>query len=167
MEPKSIKEMAPLTKPLILFKKLREDAIIPQYQTEHSCGVDLHVCTDDKQITDKSTNVILNPGEMYLFKTGLAIEVVEQNCAPFIFSRSGLGAKHGIVVAQGVGVIDPDYRGEICIPLRNIGQDWVKISYGDRVAQMVLMAFTQGNIVTTNELSDTQRGGGGFGHTGK
>ena len=154
-------------KPGLLFQKLNPDAIIPEYQTQHSCGVDLHVCTDTNLIKTKNDFVILNPGDMYMFKTGLAVEVLAHNAAPFIFSRSGLGAKKGIVVAQGVGVIDPDYRGELGIPLRNIGKDWVKISYGDRVAQLVLMAFTQAIINEVSDLSETQRGGGGFGSTGQ
>jgi dUTP pyrophosphatase len=86
--------------------------------------------------------------------------------AGFVFSRSGLGARQGLTVSQGVGVIDPDYRGEIIVSLLNTSGERRRIRRGERIAQLVLLPVFQAALVRAQELSDTSRGGGGFGHTG-
>ena len=98
--------------------------------------------------------------------TGLGAEI-PQGMAGMVFSRSGLGTKSGMVVAQGVGVIDSDYRGEIKVPLRNMGKKAYEIQPGERVAQLVLLPVCLPPVEEAQALSATQRGEGGFGSTGK
>ena len=130
-----------------------------RYATELSVGLDL-VAAIDKEI-------LIDPGENVLIGTGIAIEILSKDIAGFVFSRSGLGIKEGLVVTQGVGVIDPDYRGEIKISLLNISQSVKKIYPGDRIAQLIFMPAYQAKLIETSHLSPTKRGKGGFGHTGK
>ena len=141
----------------------------PQPATEFSVGVDLRACFDDSN----QTEITILPGERAKIGSGIAIEPLakhEQNQPPvagFVYSRSGLGAKHGLVVAQGVGVIDPDYRGEIIIWLLNTSQNPFTIQQGERIAQLVFLNYFQPAFNIVTELGATQRGAGGFGHTGK
>lgn len=131
-----------------------------RYATPYSAGIDLRACIDQAQI-------ILEPGDRYAFPTGIAIEITQPGIAGFVFSRSGLGTKEGLVVSQGVGVIDPDYRGEIIVSLLNTSPELRVVSRGQRIAQLVFMPVYTANIVPVNNLTPTQRGAGGFGHTGK
>jgi dUTP pyrophosphatase len=131
----------------------------PEYSTEDSAGFDLRACMDEETI-------VLAPGERYPFPSGLAVEVCEPGVAGFVYSRSGLGTKKGLTVSQGVGVIDPDYRGEIIVSLLNTSKETRTIERGERIAQLVFMPVLRANLTPVDELSDTQRGGGGFGHTG-
>ncbi|WP_461833926.1 dUTP diphosphatase [Desulfothermus sp.] len=130
-----------------------------RYATELSVGLDL-VAAIDKEI-------LIEPGKNVLIGTGIAIEILSKDIAGFVFSRSGLGIKEGLVVTQGVGVIDPDYRGEIKVSLLNISQSVKKIYPGDRIAQLIFMPAYQARLIETSHLSPTKRGKGGFGHTGK
>ena len=98
---------------------------------------------------------------------GLAIEIVEPGVAGFVFSRSGLGARDGLTVAQGVGVIDPDYRGEIVVWLLNTSDAPRTVRRGERVAQLLFLPFHAARLVPSDSLGDTTRGAGGFGHTGQ
>lgn len=99
--------------------------------------------------------------------TGIALEICQENTAAFLYSRSGLGAKTGLAVAQGVGVIDPDYRGEIIAYMLNTSQNSVTVEQGDRIAQLVFQPYFPISLEEAEELSPTERGCGGYGHTGK
>ena len=130
----------------------------PRPATTGSAGMDLRACID--------APATLMPGERRAMPAGVAMELTEPGLAGFVFSRSGLGAKDGLVVAQGVGVIDPDYRGEIVVFLLNTSQESRTVSPGDRIAQLVVMPVRLPEIVVVDALNETSRGGGGFGHTG-
>lgn len=107
------------------------------------------------------------PGGRAPIPTGLAIEPLLPGVAGFVYSRSGLGAVRGLTVAQGVGLIDPDYRGEIMVYLLNTGAEPGLVQRGDRIAQLVFQPFYQPNFIEAASLGETGRGAGGFGHTGK
>ncbi len=130
------------------------------YATGHSAGLDLRACFDGEYVE-------IGPGEKHAFPTGVAMEVLEPSVAGYVFSRSGLGTKDGLTVSQGVGVIDPDYRGEIKVSLLNTSDQVRRIRRGQRIAQLVFMPIFQADIIKTDELGDTDRGAGGFGSTGK
>ncbi|EPR42404.1 deoxyuridine 5'-triphosphate nucleotidohydrolase Dut [Desulfovibrio sp. X2] len=131
-----------------------------EYSTEHSAGLDLRACLDEDSIT-------VPAGGRAFVGAGVAIEISEPGWAGFVFSRSGLGAKDGLTVAQGVGVIDPDYRGEIKVCLLNTSGEPRVVTRGQRIAQLVFMPFRRAGVVACDDLSSTARGTGGFGHTGK
>ncbi len=143
----------------VKIKKLNENAIIPTYGSEFSAGADLYALTEGKQI-------IIKPSETILVKTGIAIEIPE-GYAGLIYARSGLASKRGLAPANKVGVIDSDYRGEIMVALHNHSSEIQSIEEGERIAQLVVTPFLKVNFELTNELSDTERGSGGFGSTGK
>lgn len=129
------------------------------YATAHSAGLDLRACIEAEQLT-------IGPGERAKVGAGLAMEIETPGVAGFVFSRSGLGAKKGLTVAQGVGLIDPDYRGELIVWLLNTSQEALTIERGERIAQLVLLPYYRARITPVAELSETARGAGGFGHTG-
>ncbi len=139
-------------------KKLRENAIIPKRATSGSAGLDLSAC-----ITEK---VDIHPGEILKIPTGIAIQIFDNNYAAMIFARSGLGIKHGISLANGVGVIDSDYRGEICVGLINLSSETFTIEPNQRIAQMILMPVSTCNVIEVEEIDETNRGTNGFGSTG-
>ncbi len=130
------------------------------YSTSGSVGLDLRACMDVNMVT-------LAPGRRMAIPAGMAIEILSPGVAGFIFSRSGLGTKEGLVVSQGVGVIDPDYRGEVIVSLRNTSNTERKINKGQRIAQLIFMPAFQAQVFAVGMLSETCRGQGGFGHTGK
>ncbi|MFV0348294.1 MAG: dUTP diphosphatase [Halodesulfovibrio sp.] len=129
------------------------------YATPWSAGLDLRACFDEETIT-------IPPGGRHAIPVGVAIEPAVLNVAGFVYSRSGLGTKRGLTVSQGVGVIDPDYRGEIIVSLLNTSGEERTVTRGERIAQLVFQPFYQADITVAEELGDTQRGAGGFGHTG-
>lgn len=129
------------------------------YGTPHSAGLDLRACFDQDEVG-------IEPGGRLAIGTGLRIEIGEPGWAGFVFSRSGLGTKQGLTVSQGVGVIDPDYRGEIIVSLLNTSEERRVVARGQRIAQLVFLPVRQARILAVDELSDTDRGAGGFGHTG-
>lgn len=140
----------------VKFKKLRDNAKVPQYMTEGAAGMDLY-CLN---------GYTLYPGKVAPFETGLAIEVppgFEAQVRP----RSSLACKSGVTVANSPGTIDSDYRGEIVVFLKNTSDDQVTIFGGDRIAQLVIAPIVQAEIEVVEELSGTARGTGGFGHTGR
>ena len=128
--------------------------------TSHSVGTDLRACfaEDVREIL---------PGERLPVPSGLRVQPLLPGIAGFLYSRSGLGARDGLVVAQGVGVIDPDYTGEIIIMLLNTSTESRRIRRGERVAQLCIAPVWQAGFAAAEELSDTDRGIGGFGSTGK
>ena len=140
-------------------RRLREGAKIPRRATEGAAGMDLYACID--------ADITLAPQQLAVVPTGIAIELPDNGCAAFLYARSGPGVKHGICLANGVGVIDSDYRGEVCVGLCNVSDKPYVIAPGERVAQMVIAPVLTPEVEEVGELSDTQRGSGGFGSTGR
>ncbi len=130
------------------------------YATEGAAGLDLRACIEGESLT-------IAPGDRAAVPSGLAVEPLLPGVAGFVYARSGLGAAKGLTVAQGVGLIDPDYRGEITVYLLNTSPAPLTIQRGERVAQLVFQPFARLEPVAVDELSATGRGAGGFGHTGK
>jgi len=130
---------------------------LPEYETKGSAGVDLQAFIDE--------TIVLKPMDRKLVPTGLFIELPEGYEAQ-VRARSGLAIKHGISLVNGIGTIDSDYRGEIKVILINLGNEDFTITSGDRIAQMVFIKHEQAEFELTEELQDTERGAGGFGHTG-
>ena len=142
----------------IKIKKLRDNAILPQYQTKHSAGMDLHAAIDEP--------IILKPGDRAIIPTGISIALPE-GYESHIRSRSGLAAKHGIGLVNGMGTIDADYRGEYGAILINHSQEDFTVNPGDRVAQLVINKYEKVDWDLVTELDKTERGAGGYGSTGK
>ena len=140
-------------------KKVRENAMMISRATEGSAGMDLHACIDEA--------VTINPGEIKVVPTGLAIALESAQYVAYIYARSGLAIKHGITLANCVGVIDSDYRGEVCVGLTNISKVPYTIEPQERIAQLVIAPVCTCDAVEVDELDDTVRGAGGFGSTGK
>lgn len=140
-------------------KKLRDKAKLPTRGTAGSAGMDLYACIDE--------SITLNPGDLKLIPTGIAIALPDASCAAYLYARSGLGVKHGICLSNGVGVIDSDYRGEICVGLCNVSDEPYTVSPDERIAQMVISPVIIPDITEADVLDDTARGAGGFGSTGK
>ena len=137
--------------------KIKTETDIPNYETSGSAGMDVRAHVESP--------VTIKPGKWALVPTGLYIELPVGYEAQ-IRARSGLSVKKGITLINGIGTIDSDYRGEIKIGLLNLGEEEFVVSNGDRIAQMVVMKYERAELVITQELSDTDRGDGGFGHTG-
>lgn len=144
---------------VLKIKKLKENARIPKTATNGSAGMDLYACIDSA--------VTLAPGQLKIIPTGIAVELPDNGCAAFLYARSGLGVKHGICLSNGVGVIDSDYRGEICVGLCNVSDKPYVIEPFERVAQMVIAPVLVPQVEEVQKLSGTERGEGGFGSTGK
>jgi dUTP pyrophosphatase len=142
----------------IKVKKLRKEAILPTYGSQEAAGADLYACL--------SANVTLAPGQTAFIPTGLAMEL-PKNCAGLIYARSGLACKRGLAPANKVGVIDSDYRGEFIVALHNHGKTSQTIAHGERIAQLLITPVFTPGFTEVSELSDTSRGTGGFGSTGK
>ena len=141
----------------VKYRKLREEAVCPTYGTEFSAGADLRVITDG--------DVVVNPGETVLFHTGLSFEIPE-GYVGLIFARSGTATKRCLAPANKVGVIDSDYRGEVLVGLHNHGKEPSVVSNGERVAQIMFVKYMPANFVESEELTETERGAGGYGSTG-
>ena len=137
-------------------KKLRENAVLPTYGSDYAAGADLYACNA----------VTVEPGATEFVQTGLALEV-PAGYAGLVYARSGLACKKGLAPANKVGVIDADYRGEIMVALYNHSSQAVEIEPGERVAQLVITPYLTAVFEETEELSDTVRGEGGFGSTGR
>lgn len=142
----------------IKIKKLNPNAKVPKRATSGSAGMDLYACIDEP--------ITIAPGQLAVVPTGIAIALPDNSCAAFLYARSGLGVKHGICLSNGVGVIDSDYRGEICAGICNVSDKPYTIEPDERVCQMVIAPVLTPGIVEVSELDDTQRGKGGFGSTG-
>ena len=144
---------------VLKIKKLRDDAKIPFRATDGSAGMDLYACIDEA--------VEIMPHEIKVIPTGIAIELESADYVAYIYARSGLAIKNGIAPANCVGVIDSDYRGEICVGLLNQTEKVFTVNPEERIAQMVISPVILPTIEIVDELSNTQRGAGGFGSTGK
>jgi dUTP pyrophosphatase len=132
---------------------------LPHYATPGSAGLDLRACLDSA--------VILNPGETQLIPTGMAIHLADPGYAAMLLPRSGLGHKHGVVLGNLVGLIDSDYQGQLMVSVWNRGQATFTIQPFERIAQMVIVPVVQATFNLVEEFSDSHRGEGGFGSTGK
>lgn len=139
-------------------QRLREGARLPYYATEGAAGLDLVAALDEP--------VTLQPGERRAVPTGIAIALPSREWVALVFARSGLAARHGLALANGVGVIDSDYRGEILCAMVNLGQEPVTIRPGDRIAQLVCVPVATVRLEPVDALDPTARGAGGFGSTG-
>ena len=138
-------------------KFLDPGAKLPTYGSGCSAGADLYACLNE--------TVSIAPGQAFLIHTGIALEIPE-GCAGLIFARSGLAAKKGLAPSNKVGVIDPDYRGEIMVSLFNHSKEIQTVEPGERIAQLVITPYITADWNVVDELEDTQRGEGGFGSTG-
>lgn len=147
-----------MSKISVKIKRLCDNAEIPFYATPGSAGLDLKAAIEEPLLLEK--------GKIYFVPTGIAISVPSADYGAFIFARSGLACKHGITLANSVGVIDSDYRGEIKCALINLGTEDFEIAPGDRIAQMVFMPVAQAELEEVDDLDATERGAGGFGSTG-
>lgn len=144
---------------ILKVKKVRENAKLPTRATPGSAGLDLYACIDEP--------ITLNKGDKALIPTGIAIGLDDPHFAAFIHSRSGLAIKHGIGLLNSVGVIDSDYRGEVCVGVIKQTEELYTIQPFERIAQMVIKPVELPEIVEVEELDKTDRGAGGFGSTGK
>ena len=142
----------------IRVKKLREKANLPTYGSQWAAGADLYACLE--------APVTIEPHQTVMVPTGLALEV-PVGCAGLIYARSSMGAKRGLAPANKVGVIDSDYRGEVMVALHNHGTVAQNVEHGERVAQLLITPVLTPAYEEASELSDTVRGVGGFGSTGK
>ena len=143
---------------VLKIKRLEHNRILPDYKTEGAAGMDLCAAIAEP--------VELKPLERKLIPTGIKIEL-EHGYEAQIRPRSGLSIKHGITLINSVGTIDEDYRGEVCIAIVNISNESYTIQPDERIAQMVITKVEQAKLEVVTELSDTERGTGGFGSTGK
>ena len=139
-------------------KRMRENARLPYRASAGAAAYDLCACLSEP--------VTVPVGEYRSLPTGIAIELPSEQYVALIFSRSGHGAKHGVSLVNSVGVIDSDYRGEICVGLINHGTEPLTVCDGDRIAQMMITRCFLPELIEADELSDTTRGAGGFGSTG-
>ena len=146
---------------ILFFREARELYASLAPATASSAGFDL------RADLPADSPLLIAPGERAPVPSGLAVEPLRAGVAGFVYSRSGLGAVKGLTVAQGVGLIDPDYRGEIQIFLLNTSRESHTVRRGDRVAQLVFQPFFQPAFSVAEALGETERGAGGFGHTGK
>ena len=142
-----------------LSPKIGREIPAPFYASAGAAAMDLHACVDEA--------VTIPAGKRAVIPTGTAIGLPSADYVALIFSRSGLGIKHGVAPANCVGVIDSDYRGEILVGLQNSGDADYTIQPGDRIAQMMITPVVQAQLRMVDELDDTARGTGGFGSTGK
>ena len=142
----------------IAVKKLRAGAILPSFGSREAAGADLYACLEK--------DVTILPGETAFIPTGLAMEL-PRGYAGLIYARSGLACKRGLAPANKVGVVDSDYRGEFLVALHNHGKEAQTVSAGERIAQLVITPVLIPEYIEVETLSDTQRGAGGFGSTGR
>ena len=143
----------------ILDPRLGGEFPLPHYATAGSAGMDLRALLLEP--------LVLSPGETELIPTGLAIHLEDPELAAVILPRSGLGHKHGIVLGNLVGLIDSDYQGQLYVSCWNRGQNSFRIEVGERIAQLVLVPVVRAEFQIVNEFEVTERGAGGFGHSGR
>lgn len=142
----------------ILDPRIGTEFPLPQYATPGSAGLDLRAMLKEE--------VILEPGQTILIPTGLSIHIADPGLAALVLPRSGLGHKHGVVLGNLVGLIDSDYQGELMVSCWNRGQTAFHIAIGERIAQLVLVPVVQAHFELVDEFHESERGAGGFGHTG-
>jgi dUTP pyrophosphatase len=143
----------------ILDQRLGNEFPLPHYATDGSAGMDMRACLE--------APLELAPGETTLIPSGLAIHVADAGLAAVLLPRSGLGHKHGIVLGNLVGLIDSDYQGQVFVSCWNRGAETFTIQPGERIAQMVIVPVVRADFEIVDEFVDSDRGAGGFGHTGR
>ena len=143
----------------ILDPRIGKDIPLPTYATDGSAGMDMRACLDDP--------LTIHPGETHLIPTGIAIHINDSNLAAVLLPRSGLGHKHGIVLGNLTGLIDSDYQGQVFVSCWNRGRDTFTVNPGERIAQMVFVPVVQAQFEIVDSFTTSDRGEGGFGHTGK
>ncbi|MGA7979507.1 MAG: dUTP diphosphatase [Chromatiaceae bacterium] len=143
----------------ILDARLGREYPLPSYATDGSAGLDLRAMIDQP--------LELAPGDSELLPTGIAIHIGEPGVAALVLPRSGLGHKHGIVLGNLVGLIDSDYQGQLFVSCWNRGRERFQIAVGERVAQLVLVPILRAHFQVVDRFTDSGRGSGGFGHTGR
>ncbi|RON92879.1 MULTISPECIES: dUTP diphosphatase [Pseudomonas] len=142
----------------ILDPRIGSEFPLPQYATPGSAGLDLRAMLEQ--------DIVIKPGETVLIPTGLSVYIGDPNLAALILPRSGMGHKHGIVLGNLVGLIDSDYQGPLMVSCWNRGQSDFTMTVGERLAQLVLVPVVQAHFEMVEEFVETERGAGGFGHTG-
>lgn len=143
----------------ILDPRIGKEFPLPRYETSDSAGMDLRACLDKP--------LVISTNETHLIPTGIAIHIGDPHMAAVILPRSGLGHKHGIVLGNLVGLIDADYQGPLMVSCWNRGQQEYTIQPGDRIAQLVFLPIARVNFSIVEDFKASQRGVGGFGHSGK
>lgn len=143
----------------ILDPRIGDSIPLPHYATDGSAGMDMRACIDEA--------LTVTPGETVLVPTGLAIHVADPGLAAVLLPRSGLGHKHGLVLGNLTGLIDSDYQGQVFISCWNRGSKSYEVQPGERIAQMVFVPVLQVELKVVEEFDASERGAGGFGHSGK
>ena len=143
----------------ILDPRIGDSIPLPHYATDGSAGMDMRACIDDA--------LTVAPGETVLVPTGLAIHVADPGLAAVLLPRSGLGHKHGLVLGNLTGLIDSDYQGQVFISCWNRASKSYEVQPGERIAQMVFVPVLQVELKVVEEFDSSERGAGGFGHSGK
>jgi dUTP pyrophosphatase len=142
----------------ILDSKIGQKIPLPEHATDGSAGVDLRACLDEP--------LLIKPGETHLIGTGIAVHIADPGFAAMLLPRSGLGHKHGIVLGNLVGLIDSDYQGELKVSCWNRGNTEFTVKPGERICQMIIVPVLQATYEIVEEFDESERGAGGFGHTG-
>ena len=143
----------------ILDARVGKEFPLPRYSTDGAAGLDLIACIDE--------HLRVEPGEAHLVPTGIAIHIADAELAAVLLPRSGLGHRHGIVLGNLVGLIDSDYQGQVFVSCWNRGHEHFVIEPGDRIAQMVFVPVVQARFEIVDDFTQSSRGAGGFGHTGR
>ena len=143
----------------ILDKRVGNEIELPHYATDGSAGMDLRACIDEP--------IDIHPGETHLIPTGIAIHIGDPKLAAVLLPRSGLGHKHGIVLGNLTGLIDSDYQGQLFVSCWNRGNTSFTVNPGERIAQMVFVPVVQASFEIVDSFDESDRGEGGFGHTGR
>jgi dUTP pyrophosphatase len=143
----------------ILDKRIGSEFPLPARATDGSAGLDLIACIDE--------HIHIAPGDTHLIPTGIAIHINDTGLAAVLLPRSGLGHKHGIVLGNLVGLIDSDYQGQVFVSIWNRGRATFTLEPGDRIAQMVFVPIVPTEFRVVEQFTETSRGSGGFGHSGK
>jgi len=143
----------------ILDSRIGGDYPLPDYATDGSAGMDLRACLDQP--------LNLDPGQTELLPTGIAIHISDPGLAAVLLPRSGLGHKHGIVLGNLIGLIDSDYQGQLYVSCWNRGNEPFTVEPGERIAQMIFVPVVRAGFEVVEEFVDSNRGAGGFGHTGR
>ena len=143
----------------VLDPRIGREFPLPRYETSGSAGLDLRACVD--------APAEIAPGETALVPSGIAIHIADPGLAAVVLPRSGLGHKHGIVLGNLVGLIDSDYQGPVLLSVWNRGREPFTIEPGDRIAQLVFLSIARAGFEVVDAFAETERGEGGFGHSGR
>ena len=143
----------------VLDERLGREFPMPHYATDGAAGMDMRACVEEA--------LEIAPGDTHLIPTGIAMHIEESGLAAMLLPRSGLGHKHGIVLGNLVGLIDSDYQGQVYISAWNRGKESFTLQPGERIAQMVIVPVVHAEFEVVEEFTASERGEGGFGHTGR